>query len=126
MTTKFKSVTIVSLVVVVALAIFIAVRYFYVFGEGVKAGELNYLVYKGYVFKTYEGNLIQSGFRKGTAGTIQSYEFQFSVVDDSIAKQLMLNSGKEMQLHYKEYFAPIFWRGKSRYVVDKIESISSE
>ncbi|MDR3327350.1 MAG: hypothetical protein LBT04_04385 [Prevotellaceae bacterium] len=108
------------------LAIFIAVRYFHVFSEGVKTGNLNYLVYRGYVFKTHEGNLIQSDFRKGVVGAVQSYEFQFSVVDDSIARQLMLNSSKDMQLHYKEYFAPIFWRGKSRYVVNKIESISSE
>ena len=34
-------------------AIFIWWNYFYVFGEGVKSGELNYVVKKGNVFKTY-------------------------------------------------------------------------
>ena len=33
-------------VVLIALAAFVYVRYYYVFGTGVKSGELNYLVYK--------------------------------------------------------------------------------
>ena len=55
------------------------------FGEGVKAGQLNFVVRKGYIFKTYEGKLIQSGFRSGVAGSIQSYEFEFSVANPEIA-----------------------------------------
>ena len=97
-------------------------RYFYVFGEGVKSGELNYVVKKGNIFKTYEGKLIQSGFRSKTAGTVQSYEFEFSVTDDSIANYLMNNSGKYFDLHYKEYKNPVAWRGYTSYIVDKIIS----
>ncbi len=81
-------------------------RYFWVFGEGVKAGELNFVVKKGYVFKTYEGKLIQSGFRSRTPGSVQSYEFEFSITNKSIADKLMLSSGKEVELHYKEYLQP--------------------
>ena len=95
-------------------------KYFYVFGEGVKSGELNYVVKKGNIFKTYEGKLIQSGIRSKAPGSIQSYEFEFSVADDSIANILMLNSGKYFDLHYKEYKNPVVWRGYSAYVVDKI------
>ncbi len=98
-------------------------RFYWVFGEGVKAGELNFLVRKGYVFKTYEGKLIQSGFKGGIAGSIQSYEFEFSVVDPAIARQLMNNSGKLFELHYKEYQGAIPWRGNSVYVVDSILSM---
>ena len=54
-------------------AVFVWWKYFYVFGEGVKSGELNYVVKKGNIFKTYEGKLIQSGFRAQTIGGIQSY-----------------------------------------------------
>src|SRR5690349_5949917 len=106
--------------VVLVFAIIIAVRYYYVFGEGVKSGELNYLVKKGYIFKTYEGKLIQAGIRSRTAGSIQSYEFEFSVADKKIAEELMRNSGKEVDLHYKEYFGKIWWRGNTVYVVDSI------
>src|SRR6187399_1744662 len=65
-------------------------KYYFVFGEGVKSGELNYVVRKGNLFKTYEGKLIQAGFRSKTSGTIQSYEFEFSIPDDSLANVLML------------------------------------
>lgn len=102
------------------LAIMTWWRYFYVFGEGVKSGELNYVVKKGNIFKTYEGKLIQSGLRSKAIGSVQSYEFEFSVADDSIANILMLNSGKYFDLHYKEYKNSLPWRGYSPYVVDKI------
>jgi hypothetical protein len=105
-------------------AVIIWWKYFYVFGEGVKSGELNFLVKKGNIFKTYEGKLIQTGFRSRTAGSVQSYEFDFSVVNDSIAKTLMNNSGKYFDLHYKEYKNTIPWRGYTRYIVDRIVKMS--
>ena len=79
-------------------------RFFFVFGEGVKSGELNYVVYKGVLFKTYEGKLIQTGIRSKAAGSIQSYEFEFSVENEALARELMLQGGKTLELHYKEYF----------------------
>ena len=86
-------------VAVVALALFVYFRFYFVFGEGVKSGELNYVVYKGVLFKTYEGKLIQSGIRSKTAGSIQSYEFEFSVDDEELARELMLQSGRTLELH---------------------------
>ena len=99
---------------------FVYWRFYWVFGEGVKAGELNFVVKKGYLFKTYEGKLIQSGFKGGVAGSIQSYEFEFSVINESIANQLMNNSGKTFDLHYTEYLGALPWRGNSKYIVDSI------
>ena len=107
----------------VALAVGFWWKYYFVFGEGVKSGELNYVVKKGNLFKTYEGKLIQSGFRSKTPGSINSYEFEFSVADDSIATILMNNSGKYFDLHYKEYKGAVPWRGFSTFIVDKIISM---
>jgi hypothetical protein len=101
-------------------------KYYFVFGEGVKSGQLNYVVKKGNLFKTYEGKLIQAGFRTKTAGNIQSYEFEFSVTDDSLANLLMKNSGSHLDLHYKEYKSALPWRGYSPFIVDKIISIEPE
>ena len=64
--------------------------------------------------------MIQSGLRSKAVGSVQSYEFEFSVTDDSIANILMNNSGNYYDLHYKEYKGTIPWRGYSVYVVDKI------
>lgn len=110
-------------VLLLAGGVFFAVRFYYPFGEGVKTGELNYVVYKGFVFKTYEGKLIQSGFRT-TAGTgIASNEFEFSVADHAIADSLMRTGGSVVELHYREYFGALPWRGYSKYIVDKILSV---
>ena len=109
-------------VAVVALALFVYFRFYFVFGEGVKSGELNYVVYKGVLFKTYEGKLIQSGIRSKTAGSIQSYEFEFSVDDEELARELMLQSGRTLELHYREYFGALPWRGFTKFVVDSIVS----
>ena len=113
-------------IILIGLAAFVYVRYYYVFGTGVKSGELNYLVYKGVVFKTYEGKLIQSGFRADKPGGLQSNQFDFSVQNKEIAEKLMLSSGKNVQVHYKEYFAPIPWRGYTKFIVDSIISIEEQ
>jgi len=97
-------------------------RFYFVFGEGVKSGELNYVVKKGVIFKTYEGKLIQSGIRSKAAGSIQSYEFEFSVENQRIAERLMLEGGKVVELRYKEYFGALPWRGFTRFIVDSIIS----
>lgn len=121
---KFKRMLRILLAVgLFVLAIVIWWNYYYVFGEGVKSGELNYVVKKGNIFKTYEGKLIQAGLRSKAAGSISSYEFEFSIVDDSIANVLMMNSGKYFDLHYKEYKGVLPWRGYTKYVVDKIISM---
>lgn len=121
---KAKIITIISLVILLTLAGFFYFRYYFVFGEGIKVGELNYMVYKGYVFKTYEGKLIQRGLKSQGAGMIQSHEFEFSVEDKAIADDsLMRCSGKEVELGYKEYLAPLPWRGFSVFVVDEIVSV---
>ncbi len=117
----FKKIITITLLIIllIAFAIFWW-NYLFVFGEGVKSGQLNYVVKKGNFFKTYEGKLIQSGIRSQQAGSIQSYEFEFSVANDSLANMLMTNSGNYYDLHYKEYKHSLPWRGFSPYVVDKI------
>ena len=123
---KGKIIGITAAILAIALAGFVFFKFYFVFGEGVKAGELNFVVYKGYVFKTYEGRAIQAGFGKGkgvNAGAIQSYEFDFSITDEAIADSLMRCGGKTVELHYKEYLRTLPWRGKQKYIVDRIVSV---
>lgn len=115
---KFLSIT--AIIILIVLIVFFWWRYYFVFGEGVKAGNLNFFVKKGFVFKTYEGRLIQEGFKSATPGAVQSNEFEFSVTRDSIAAILERNSGKEVELRYKEYLHPLPWRGMSNYIVIEV------
>jgi len=118
---RFLTIAIIVLLLVAA-GIFWWCHYF-VFGEGVKAGDLNFLVRKGYIFKTWEGKLIQTGFRTPTPGAMQSNEFEFSITNDSLATILERASGKFVELRYKEYIAPLPWRGMSKYVIIEILDI---
>jgi hypothetical protein len=111
---------------IILLAAFVYWKFYFVFGEGAKAGELNFLVKKGYVFKTWEGKLVQAGLRSQSPNTIQSYEFEFSVANDEIAKKLMSNEGRMVNLHYKEYKGSLPWRGHSAYIVDSVISIADQ
>lgn len=95
-------------------------RYYFVFGEGVKAGNLNFIVKKGYIFKTWEGKIIQEGFKTPRPDQMQSNEFEFSIVEDSLAQALERFSGSFVELRYKEYFNSLPWRGNSNYVVTEI------
>ena len=126
MTLENKIITFTSIVLVIALGLFVYFKFYFVFGEGVKAGELNFVVYKGYIFKTYEGKAIQAGFTKGAKNastTIQSYEFEFSITDKALADSLMRCSGKTVELHYKEYLGALPWRGQQKYIVDDILAV---
>jgi len=107
------------IILIIGLGFFIYFRYCWVYGTGTKAGELNSFMLKGYVFKTYEGNIIQSGFKEN----IQSNEFDFSVTDPHVAQILLNNAGREMELHYKQYFGTLPWRGMQNYIVDSVYEI---
>jgi hypothetical protein len=120
-----KTLAIIALSLLLVLSGYLYWKFWFVFGEGTKTGELNYLVRKGYLFKTYEGKLIQTGFRSRTQGVIQSYEFEFSVDDEAVARELMSGNGRTYTLHYREYLGTLPWRGYSVYVVDSIVTSSS-
>ena len=125
MQTKGKVITIVTIILVLSLGIFCFFRYYFVLGEGVKAGVLNQIVYKGWVWKTYEGRLILEGYNSNQkGGGMQSNEFNFSVTDKAVAEKLMRCSGKVVELRYKEYHATLPWRGMQRYIVNEILSIN--
>lgn len=105
------------LLVIAALGILYWYQFHFVFGEGVKSGTLNFVVYKGYTFKTWEGRLIQEGINTKSPGELQSNEFDFSIINDSIAEVLERSGGKKMELRYKEYLNTLPWRGNSKYIV---------
>ena len=126
MSRKSKIVTILSTLVVIGLAAFIYFHFFFVFSSGVNAGNINYIQREGIIFKTYEGKMIQTGFKTNAGGvntSLRSNEFKFSVVDKKVADTLMRCSGKDVELKWKRYMGTLPWRGNSQYVVTEILSI---
>lgn len=125
MSGKAKIITIISTTAVVALAAFIFFRFFFVYSSGVNTGDLNYFQQEGVIFKTYEGKIIQSGFK--TAGRnnegLHSNELKFSVTDQRVADTLMRASGRRVELRWKRYMGTLPWRGNSQYVATEVLSI---
>ena len=119
-----KIVLVVSTLAVVALAVFIYIKFFFVYSQGVNEGDINYFQYEGFVFKTYEGKMIQTGYNsRNLSATIQSNEFKFSVEDEDVARQIESYSSRQIKLHWKRYLGVLPWRGNSQYVVDSVVSV---
>ncbi len=126
MNTGGKVLTTILSVLLLGLAIFVYVKFFFVYSEGTNEGDINYFQREGFVFKTYEGKMIQTGYNShNTSATIQSNEFKFSVVDERIAEQIDSNSSRQIKLHWKRYLGTLPWRGNSQFVVDSIISVKN-
>ena len=121
MSTGGKVISWVSGIAVLALAAFIFFKFCFVYSEGVNEGDINYFQKEGFIFKSYEGKMIQTGLKNTKVqGSIQSNEFKFSVVSKSVAKQIDEGSNTGVKLHWKRYLGTLPWRGNSQYIVDSI------
>lgn len=112
----------IAIIVAAALAGFLYFKFWWVFSDGTKTGELNSLTYTGYLFKTYEGEIILTGYgTKNANGTVQSKNFKFSVANKDVAQELKNMTGQRVTVHYKEYKGTLPWRGYEKAIVDKVE-----
>jgi hypothetical protein len=89
------------------------------YSEGYRAGILQKFSHKGYVCKTWEGELAMTSV-PGVAPTI----WTFSVRDDSTAKHLADAIGSRVKLHYTEHRGvPSECFGNTNYYVDSVQAI---
>ena len=126
MTKIGKVMTWTSVIALIVLAGFIFFKFCFVYSEGVNEGDINYFQKEGFIFKTYEGKMIQTGLKTANAArsaqgtTIQSNEFKFSVVDENVAKKLEEGTNSGVKLHWKRYLGTLPWRGNSQFIVDSV------
>jgi hypothetical protein len=86
------------------------------YSEGERAGFLQKFSRKGWVCKTWEGEILLSSM----PGAIPE-RFEFSVRDDLVAKQLMEAMGKRVQLTYAQHKGvPSVCFGETEYFVEKV------
>ncbi|MBQ4395247.1 MAG: hypothetical protein II825_08140 [Paludibacteraceae bacterium] len=126
MTKVGKVITWTLVIAMIVLAGFIFFKFCFVYSEGVNEGDINYFQKEGFIFKTYEGKMIQTGLKTANAArsaqgtTIQSNEFKFSVVSEKVAKQLEEGTNSGVKLHWKRYLGTLPWRGNSQFIVDSV------
>lgn len=97
------------------------------FSNGTRAGVVIKLSKKGVIFKTYEGQLNTGGFADSD-GQLTSSIWAFSVVDDQVVRDLSDAelSGQRVKLHYNEKFYKLFFRGDTKYFVNKVEPYNGQ
>lgn len=114
----------IGLLILAVLAGFLYFKFCWVFSDGTRTGELNSLTYTGYFFKTYEGEIILTGYgNKNASGQVQSKNFKFSVSDKEVAEKLSTLTGQRVTVHFKEYKGSLPWRGYERAIVDHVEEV---
>jgi hypothetical protein len=102
------------LAIVLATSAYIAALYYATFSDGIRTGELIKFSHKGYIFKTWEGELSQ-----GLSG---SQKFAFSVMDNQpeVIEQMKLNQGKFVKIEYIERYGTFSWWGETNYYITKV------
>lgn len=95
-----------------------------VYSDGYRDGTLIKFSRKGYVFKTYEGEINQGGIANPAPGTAMANQiWSFSVKDDAVAEKLNKMGGKVVRLHYKQFNKTLPWVGETNYIVDEAEEV---
>ena len=98
-------------------AAYLIVVFNWTYSDGNRAGYIQKFSNKGWICKTYEGELAMTTV-PGTAPVLWS----FTISDAKIANQLSEVLGKRVILHYKEYrHIPSNCFGETAYFVDKVE-----
>lgn len=90
------------------------------YSEGTRTGYLMKLSKKGYVFKTYEGQLNLGGLQEDNSSILGNV-WDFSLDDDALSTKLEQLEGKKVMLRYKEINKAMPWQGESNYFVFAIE-----
>lgn len=111
------------LIVLMALAVFSN------YSQGYRSGIIMKMSRKGYIIKTYEGQLNTGGFSGDVAGgdmTSMIWNFSVRGSEDKVIHTIeqAVDEGKRVKLYYKEkYFTIPFW-GETKYFVDSVQLIS--
>lgn len=100
---------------------------FYLFGavfsysKGFREGYVYKLSHKGVIFKTWEGTL-KTGFISFNNTSTPNEEWKFTVKDKDVVEQLNKHGERTfLRLHYTQYFLKLFWRGDTKYYIDRVE-----
>jgi len=111
-----------SLITLILAALLIFAGYTWVvlnwsYSNGERAGYLQKFSSKGWICKTWEGELLMT-----TVPGVIPEKFEFSVRDDAIANQLMAAAGKRVILSYEQHKGiPSSCFGDSQYFVERVQ-----
>jgi hypothetical protein len=109
------------LVPLLAAAGYIFFVWKWTYSEGERAGFVQKLSKKGFVCKTWEGELSMVSLPGSVAE-----KFLFTVWDDKVAEEINTNVGKKVALYYEEKVGlPTSCFGETRHYITKVKSLEA-
>ncbi len=110
-----KIIAIIISIALVALALYYAFIYFVPYSEGYRSGELIKFSNKGFIVKTWEGEISQ-----GISGA-QIFTFSVLDKDDDVIEKLKQYQGEYVKVTYIERFASFIWLGDTKYFITNVD-----
>ncbi|MEL7022028.1 MAG: hypothetical protein AAGK47_10485, partial [Bacteroidota bacterium] len=89
---------------------------------GTRAGDLIKISKKGYLFKTYEGQLKLGGIDLENEDEGLSDTWSFSVTNDAIYRKLEELQGQKVVLRYRQINKAMPWQGDTDYYIYQVET----
>lgn len=115
----FKWLIGVALLPLLILALYLAFVLNWSYSDGERAGYLQKFSRKGWVCKTWEGELAMT-----TVPGVAPVLWNFTVRDEAVAGQLNALLGKRLVLHYEEHRGiPTTCYGETRHFVTRVQAI---
>ena len=119
---KYVFFTLLALVLISLIYVFICgISY----STGTRTGVVIKLSKKGYIFKTYEGELNLGGISEGDGTLMPTRIWKFSVQRNNTAvyDAITQSEGKHVRLYYKEVLKNFFWQSETPYLIEKMEVV---
>ena len=105
----------------VLIALYTLLMLWWSYSEGERAGVLQKFSKRGWICKTYEGELAMY-----VVGGVAPQIWNFSVRDDAVAEQLRAAVGQQVRLHYSEHPGlPTNCFGETDYFVQSVEIVGA-
>ena len=119
---SFKSYLIGSLVgAILLIVLYTMFMLWWSYSEGERAGVLQKFSKRGWICKTYEGELAMY-----VVGGVAPQIWNFSVRDEAVVEQLHAAVGQQVRLHYAEHRGlPTTCFGETDYFVEHVEVVGS-
>ncbi len=94
------------------------------YSDGTRSGILTKVSKKGYIFKTYEGELNIGGINQGDGTIMPNTVFKFSVYDEKTYKKLDSLQGRKIVVTYNQVIKNFFWQGESDYFIHDVRTMN--
>lgn len=117
------------LLIVIGLGLLvIAFIYMFNFSDGFRVGVPVKISSKGFIVKTYEGQLNIGGLTSSAEGVLPTqWDFTVHGSDQEVLDDLesAIENGKRVKIFYKEKLMVLPWRGDTKYFAYKVEEVNN-